>query len=161
MKTRVFWVLVLSVLFSLAFSLPLLAQEKMATPEQAKELYAQIIKYVKSVGCEQAIEELKKGKFYIYKNAYPSVSDEEGVNLFNAKYPYLAGKKLIDLKDATGKYFIREAREQIEKKGKAVVHYKWMDPQTKKVESRTMLVEPVKCSDGRMIRYAVTYEGSM
>lgn len=153
--------MVLSILFSFAISLPLMAQEKMATPAQAKELLAQVVSHAKTSGCDQALEDLKKGKFNLYKNAYPTVSDGTGVTIFHAKYPYLAGQNHKDLKDATGKYFIRESMEQTSKTGKSIVHYQWMDPKTRKVEPRTLMVEVVKCSDGRNLRYGVTYEGLM
>ncbi|MCX7983159.1 MAG: cache domain-containing protein [Syntrophales bacterium] len=161
MKKAVFSIFTLTIIFSLILSFPLQAEEKMATPEQAKGLLSQMVELAKKEGCDKAAEEIKSGKFNLYKNAFISISDGTGVTLYHSKYPFLAGQNHIDLKDATGKYFIRESMEQTKKTGKSVVHYQWMDPKTKKVEPRTMMVEVVKCSDGKNLRYAVTYEGKI
>lgn len=161
MKKRILLITVMTALFFFALSLSVSAQEKMATPEQAKGLLSQMVELAKKEGCDKASEEIKKGKFNLYKNAYISISDGAGVTLYHSKYPFLAGQNHIDLKDATGKYFIRESMEQTNKTGKSVVNYQWLDPKTKKIEPRTMMVEVVKCGDGKNLRYALTYEGKI
>ncbi len=63
-----------------------------------------------------------KGEMYIFVNTIEGYTQAHGQN------PKLAGKFMLDLKDADGKYFMREITEIAKTKGKGWVEYKWMDP---------------------------------
>jgi hypothetical protein len=142
------------------------AQDKEATPAQAKELHKKLIAYAKEVGCEKAIAELKNPKtmFKLYSNANPSVSALNGVTLANVKFPYLVDKNFNGLKDADGKYFIRNGLEK-RRQGDlsfSTSQYKWKDSKTNNIETRTLLGEGVSCGGTLgVLSFSVTYDGKM
>jgi cytochrome c len=143
-----------------------LAQEKMATPAQAKELDQKAVAFIKEVGCEKALAEFNNLKSHFnatYSNAYITTSDFNGNATSNGRYAYLVGKNLIDVKDAEGKPFLKNGLDALQKKGgKANLEYKWQDPKTKKIETRTLIGTMVDCGAPRgKLSVSVTYEGKI
>ena len=141
-----------------------LAQEKLATPVQAKELAKKIVTYVKEVGCEKCLAAMNDPKDAFnttYANAYATANDWNGVTLVQARFPYLVGQNHMALKDADGKPFIKNAIEKSKKDGYALEVYKWMIPATKKIETRTLYLEAVDCGKRGKINVGITYLGSM
>jgi len=141
-----------------------LAQEKPATPAQAKELAKKIATYVKEVGCEKGLAAMNdpKGSFNsTYTNAYATANDWNGVTLAQARFPYLVGQNHIALKDADGKPFIKNAIEKAKRDGYAQEVYKWMITKTNKVETRTLYFETVDCGKSGRINVGITYLGGM
>jgi cytochrome c len=139
------------------------AQGKQATPAQAKELYSKIVAHTKQVGCEKAFAEFNNPASpwnATYSNVYASAGDWNGITLVNGRYPVLAGQNHMDLKDAEGKPFIKEAIEKCKKAGHAVHSYKWMVTKTNKVEDRTLMVEVVDCQ-GKKVDVGVSFEGKL
>jgi signal transduction histidine kinase len=53
----------------------------------------------------------------------------------------MIGKDLSDLKDADGKYFVRERIELVKKKGSGWQDYKFVNPVSKQIEPKSMYVE--------------------
>jgi len=58
----------------------------------------------------------------------------------NAK---LVGKDMLGLKDADGKFFIKAFIETAKSKGNGWVDYKWVNPQTNKIENKSTYVQKV------------------
>lgn len=138
------------------------AQDKMATPAQAKELLKKVVAYTKDVGCDKAIAEINnpKGQFKIYANAYPAIGDWNGITLANSKYPFLVGQNHMDLKDVDGKPFIKLAMEKRKKGDNSPSEYRWKDSKTNKIETRTQIGEAYNCGGSRgMVSVSVTYDG--
>lgn len=153
-------VAVMAVLFTAGFAL---AQGKAATPAQAKELYNKAVAYTKQVGCEKAFAEFNDKNSHwnvTYSNVYMSAGDWNGITLVQGRYPIMVGQNHFDLKDADGKYFIREAIDKCKKTGHAVHTYKWMITKTNQVEDRTMMVEAVDCG-GKEVDVGISYEGKI
>jgi len=144
------------------------AQDKIATPADAKGLVQKVVEYAKANGCEKTFDEINKGTaFKIYKNAYPSVTDLNGLSYANVKVPALVGKNLMGIKDAAGQTFVKNALEyrkaHFKDKDIAVVtEYKWMDTKANKVETRSMIGQGYSCG-GKIgdVSISVTYEGKM
>lgn len=140
-----------------------MAQGKVATPEQAKEHYNKLVAYTKQVGCEKAFAEFNDKNSpwnTTYSNLYASAGDWNGITLVQGRYPIMVGQNHLDLKDADGKPFIREAIEKCKKDGRAVHSYKWMVTKTNKIEDRTMMVEVIDCS-GKKVDVGISYEGKL
>jgi len=163
MKKMLYPVLMCVVVVFLAVSVQ--AEDKVAKPADAKDLLKKIVEYTKANGCDKTIQEIQSGStFKIYKNAFASASTLAGISLANSKVPALAGKSIMDIKDADGKPFIRTSLEKRKKHLTEVslTEYKWMDSKTNKVETRTLVGVGYACG-GSMgdISLTVTYEGKM
>ncbi len=117
------------------------AQDR-GTSAEAKALVKKAVAYVKEVGKEKAIAEINnpKGRF-VDKDIYVYVGDENGGTLAHPITPALIGKNMINLKDADGKLFIKEAVEIAKKSGAGTIEYRWSHPQTKKVEKKETYFE--------------------
>ncbi len=68
-----------------------------------------------------------KGELYVFVNTIEGYTQAHGQN------PKLVGKFMLDLKDADGKFFMREITEIAKTKGNGWVEYKWMDPVTGRI----------------------------
>lgn len=144
------------------------AQDKIAKPAEAKELLKKVVDYANANGCEKTFAEINKGTtFKVYKNAYPSATDLNGMCYANSKIPTLAGRNILGIKDADGKPFVQTGLEKRKKNFKdkdsaIVTEYKWMDTKTNKVETRSMIGQGFSCG-GKYgdISISVTYEGKM
>jgi len=72
-----------------------------------------------------------KGDLYIFVNTL------EGITVAHGQNPKLVGKEMHELKDADGKFFIKEITEVAKTKGKGWVDYKWINPVTGKILEKT------------------------
>ena len=120
------------------------AQDR-GTPAEAKAMVKKAVAYVKEAGRDKAIAEFNnpKGKF-IYKDLYIYAGTiADAVTLAHPYTPALIGKSMMDLKDADGKYFIREKNEMGKKYGGGEISYRWTHPQSKKVEKKYLYFEVV------------------
>ncbi|RZI84009.1 MAG: histidine kinase [Rubrivivax sp.] len=109
---------------------------------------------------EEAVAMVKKGVAFIKTNgdkAYPEISNKQGQ--FRDKDLYLVvyaldgtvkahganekmiGKNLIELKDIDGKAFVRERVEMAKKSPNFWQDYKFTNPETRKIEPKSMYCE--------------------
>ena len=133
----------LAVTFITGFSIAL-AQDK-GTPAEAKAMVKKAVAYVKEAGREKALAEFNnpRGKF-IFKDLYIYAGTlQDGTTLAHPYTPALIGKVVMDMKDADGKYFIREKNEIAKKHGGGTINYRWTNPKTKKVEMKSTYFEVV------------------
>ncbi len=135
-----FWVAMFVVLFAAGL---VQAQER-GTAAEAREMVKKAVAYVKEVGREKALAEFNnpKGRF-VHKDLYVWATGMDGVNLSHPFTPALIGKNMYELKDADGKYFVKERIEIAKSKGKGTIDYRWTHPQTKKVEKKQAYFELV------------------
>lgn len=114
------------------------------TAEEAVAMVQKAIVYLKANGLEKTIAEVhnSQGQFRD-RDLYISIGDLTGKNLANGANPKLAGKNLIDLKDADGKAFVKERMDILKAKDKGWQNYKWPNPLTKQIESKSMYFEKV------------------
>ncbi|MBC3862653.1 cache domain-containing protein [Undibacterium jejuense] len=121
-------------------NLSALAAEQ-GTAEEAKALVAKAIESMKKQGIENTIADInKKDGGYQDRDLYVVVYDLNAKNLAQIN-PKMIGKNMIDLKDADGKYFIRERIEIANKKGSGWQDYKFVNPVTKQIEPKSMYIE--------------------
>src|SRR3954462_14396665 len=87
------------------------ADEQRATPPEAEALVKKAVANYKKVGREKALADfVKKDGGYIDRDLYVTVYDYNGVALAHVN-PKFVGKNMIDLRDETGKYHIKERIE--------------------------------------------------
>ncbi len=109
-----------------------------ATPDEAKAMAIKAAAYLKANGPEKAFATFKdpSGGFRD-RDLYVVVQDTKGNMAFHPLNPALIGKSMLDLKDVDGKPFNRDVQAI---KDTGWVEYKWLDPQTKRVEPKKAYV---------------------
>ncbi len=78
-----------------------------------------------------------KGDLYVFVNTM------DGVTVAHGQNARLIGKDMLELKDADGKYFMKELTEVARAKGKGWIDYKWINPVTGKVLEKTTYCQRV------------------
>lgn len=124
------------------------ADQEKGTAEEAKALVKKAVAYMKEVGKDKALAEFNnpKGKF-VEKDLYVWATGLDGTNLSHPYTPALIGKNMMELKDADGKFFVKERIDIVKSKGSGTIQYRWTNPQTKKVEKKEAYFEAVPGTD--------------
>jgi cytochrome c len=115
-----------------------------ATQEDAKAMVEKGVAFWKANGKDKAIAEFNnpKGQF-VKGDIYIHVQDFSGVMLANGGNQKLVGQNHMEVKDASGKFFVKEQVETAKTKGSGWVSYMWTNPATKKVQQKTAWVQKV------------------
>lgn len=112
------------------------------TPDEAVALVKKVIADMKKYGKDKVIKDIQnQSPDYKDRDLYVSIGNLEGMNLANGNNPKMAGKNIIDLKDADGKFITRERIDIVKSKGSGWQEYKWPDPITKEIQKKAMYVE--------------------
>lgn len=112
------------------------------TPEEAVALVKKVVTDMKKYGKDKVVKDIQnQSPEYKDRDLYVSVGTLDGMNLANGNNPKLAGKNILDLKDADGKFITRERIDIAKKKGSGWQDYKWPDPITKEIQKKSMYVE--------------------
>lgn len=114
------------------------------TPAEAEAMVKKAIAFYKANGQDKAFTEVTntKGQF-VKDDLYVFVYDIKGKCVAHGFNQKMVGKDLIDLKDAEGKFFVKERVEIAKTKGKGWQDYMFTNPTTKKLEHKTAYVEKV------------------
>ena len=112
--------------------------------EEAEALVKKAISYYKANGPEKTFTEISdtKGQF-VKGDLYVFVYDLSGKCVAHGGNSKMVGKDLIDLKDADGKDFVKERIEIAKTKGSGWQNYKWTNPVSKQIESKTAYIQKV------------------
>lgn len=121
-----------------------LGAEQRATREEAVALVKKAVATIQKSGKEKAFAAFHKpdGPF-IVGDLYIIALDLNGVMLANGIRPKLVGKSLFDLRDVSGKYFVREEIALARSKGKGWVDFEWLNPAVNQMEPRSTYFELV------------------
>lgn len=128
----------------LTLSMSSYAAEK-GTEEEAVAMVKKAGEYLKKNGKEKAFAEFTnaKGQFIdrdLYIFAF--LNNGDGIERANGANPKLVGKNVSEMKDADGKYLIKNILAIGESKtGKGWVDYKWPNPVSGSIESKRTYVE--------------------
>jgi len=114
------------------------------TPAQAEAMVKKAAAYIKANGKDKAFAEISnpKGRF-VDRDLYVFVYDLNGKCVANGFSQKMIGKDLIELKDPDGKFYVKERLEIGKTKGKGWQDYKFANPLSKKVESKTAYIEKI------------------
>lgn len=114
------------------------------TKEEAEALVKKAISMIKAEGKDKAFAEINnpKGKF-VDRDLYIFVYDMNGKCVAHGFNPKMIGKDLMEMKDADGRYFVKERIEIAKTKGKGWQDYKFTNPLSKKIEMKTAYIEKV------------------
>jgi cytochrome c len=112
------------------------------TPDEAKALVEKAITVIKSEGKDKAFAAFNSPTGgYVDRDLYVFVYDLEGTVISHGGNNALIGKSLFNLKDADGKTFVQEFVSVAKGQGEGWVDYKWVNPTTRKVESKTSFIK--------------------
>ncbi len=105
--------------------------------ERAKNFYS-------ATGKQIAMAEFTnpRGQF-VQKQKYIFVIDQAGQMLAHGMNEFFVGKNFIEVKDSSGKTFIREIVNTAKDKGSGWAEYQWFDPVTKKELPKRLYFEKV------------------
>jgi cytochrome c len=119
------------------------AAEGGATEADATAMVKKGVAFIKANGKEKGYAEISNkatGQFK-YQDLYLVVYGLDGTVHAHGANEKMVGKNLIDLKDVDGKAFVRERVEMGKAKPSFWQDYKFTNPETKKVEPKTMYCE--------------------
>lgn len=122
------------------------AAEK-GTADEAVAMVKKAAEFMKKNGKEKAFAEFNnpKGQF-IQKDLYIFVfgANGDGIELANGANVKLVGKNLLEMKDADGKFLIKDILAVgMGKEGKGWIDYKWPNPTTGTIDGKRTYVERV------------------
>jgi cytochrome c len=119
-----------------------------ATLDEAKALAEKASAFWKANGKDKALAEISnpngqfvKGDLYVY------AQDFSGVVLAHGGNQKLVGQNHLDVKDPSGKLFVKEQLDVIKAKGSGWVEYVWTNPATKKVQPKKTWVQKIEGAD--------------
>jgi signal transduction histidine kinase len=122
---------------------PALATER-GTADEAEAMVKKAVSYAKANGKDKLISEVNGGKGqFIDRDLYVSVWTTKAVVLAHGANTKLVGKDIIELKDADGKFFMKEIVDKSASAGKGWVDYKWVNPVTKEIQAKSAYFEKV------------------
>ena len=99
----------------------------------------------------------RSGKF-LFRDFYIFVSDEKGNMLVNSVFQDLVGKNVFNMKDPTGKYFVREFINAALLKGSGWVNYLWPKPGAEFTSEKSTYVKSAKFGNETFIVGAGYYK---
>lgn len=125
------------------FGTVLMAQA--ATQEDAKTMVEKAVAFWKATGKDKAIAEFNnpKGQF-VKGDMYIHAQDFNGIMLANGGNQKLVGQNHMEVKDSTGKPFVKDQIQVAKTKGSGWVTYMWTNPATKKLQQKTAFVQRVE-----------------
>lgn len=126
---------------SLAFAPAAFAAEK-ATQAEAKAMVKKAVEFHKANGKDKLLAAVSDNKgAFIDRDLYVAVYSMKGFVIAHGVNPKLIGKDVSELKDADGKQFVKEIIAKAASAGSGTVDYKWVNPVSKAIESKTVYLE--------------------
>ena len=143
MKTK------LALMLSLALSVGAFsahAAEGGATKDEAVAMVKKGVAYVKSAGKDKAYADIsdKANAEFHHQDLYLTVYQLDGTVKAHGANAKMIGKNLIELKDIDGKAFVKERVDMAKTNATFWQDYKFTNPETKKIEPKTMYCEKLE-----------------
>lgn len=112
-----------------------------ASPAEAEAMVKKAIAYYKKNGKEKAMPEFMKNPGpFVDRDLYVTVYDMQANDLAHIN-PKMVGKNMMDLRDADGKYHIKERMEAAQKGTSGWQDFKFFNPVSKRIEPKRMYWE--------------------
>lgn len=117
------------------------------TRSEAQAQVGAAVAHVKKAGVEQAIKDFNTAPEWKVKGMNVIFNDMKGLVLASSLNERLVGKQTLEMKDPSGKEFVKEFTATAQK-GEGWIDYQFINPETKKLEERSMFVRKVPGFDG-------------
>ena len=127
---------------TLAFlSLTAAADEQRASEPEAEAMVKKAIAFYKKNGRDKAIAEFNRNPGpFVDRDLYVTVYTPKADALAHIN-PKMVGKNMMELRDADGKYHIKERMEAAQKDSNGWQDFKFFNPVSKKIEPKRMYWE--------------------
>ncbi|MBC3936584.1 cache domain-containing protein [Undibacterium rugosum] len=149
----------LRVFFQLLITLALISaniSQAADKPEDAVAMVEKGLAYLQKNGKDALVREINaKNPDFIVGELYLYIRGIDGTVLAHPVNPKLVGKNLIELPDAEGKLFRKDIVELAKSKGKGWVDYRYNNPVSKQIESKSTYLQRA----GDIILEAGIYKG--
>jgi len=123
------------------FSFNAAAAEDRGTTQEAEALVKKAIVYYKKNGKDKSMAEFSKNPGpFVDRDLYVTVYQMDGTAISHIN-PKMVGKNMMDLRDPTGKYHIKERLEAAKTHDKGWQDFQFFNPMTKKIEPKEMYWE--------------------
>ena len=130
--------LVTAIAIVVGISVPAWSAE-FATKDEAVAMVKKAVAFIGAQGVDKAYPEItKKGGQFTDRDLYVVVYGLDGKVLAHGANEKLIGKDLLDVQDVDGKYFVKERTELARKQADFWQDYKFVNPQSKKIEPKQM-----------------------
>ncbi|MDX2486174.1 MAG: cache domain-containing protein [Gammaproteobacteria bacterium] len=107
------------------------------TPQEAKALLSEAVLYMEEVGTEEALAEFNKSKGeFVRGDLYIFAVDMEGTYLASGANSKLVGQNFYKQYEDAGREVSGDLLELVQKMGKGIVEYEWLNRQTNKLETK-------------------------
>jgi cytochrome c len=127
--------------FAIALMSTVAHAEERGSKAEAQAMVKKAIDYYVKNGREKAFAEIMKNPgTFVDRDLYVVVYSMQGEPLAHIN-PKMVNKSMIDLRDADGKYFVRERVEAAAKNESGWQKYKFFNPAAKKIEPKEMYWE--------------------
>lgn len=117
------------------------------TLAQAQAMMAAAQAELASKGLQGAAAEFNSGGKWRTEKAYVVVADFKGNILAHATNPKLAGKNMLEVKDAAGRPFVQETIQNVQAGPESLLELRWTNPNTKKIDNGRFLARRVAGQD--------------
>lgn len=111
--------------------------------EEAKVLMAAAQAELAAKGLQGAATEFNGGGKWRTAKAYVVVADFKGNIQAHSANPKLAGKNMLEVRDAAGKPFVQETIQNVQGKGESLLDLRWANPATQKIDNMRFLARRV------------------
>ncbi|SMF71920.1 Single Cache domain 2-containing protein [Tistlia consotensis] len=103
------------------------------TPDEAKAMAEKAAAFLEANGPEKAFKAFTETDQFKDRDLYVFVYDAKGAAVAHGANPALVGKNLMELRDPTGKQFVKDF---VAVQDAGWVEYSWQNPVSKKVEPK-------------------------
>jgi cytochrome c len=134
---------ILNCLLALLLSIGAVAQaNERGDADDAQRLAKKAIVFAKKYGRQRLLEEAgnRQGQL-VDRDLYLTITDMKANTLVNGNNAKLNGKNVFDLRDADGKYFVRERLEILKSRANGWIDYRWPDPVSGKIAQKSAYFE--------------------
>lgn len=130
------------VAFAMALvAMPSFAADSRATEPEAEAMVKKAVAFYKKNGKEKALAEFQKNPGpFVDRDLYVTVYTMNADSLSHIN-PKMVGKNMMELRDADGKYHIKERMEAAQKGNAGWQDFKFFNPVTKQIEPKRMYWE--------------------
>jgi cytochrome c len=128
------------------------ADDVRGTKTEAKALADAALAHIGKAGFDAALKDFAVDKArWVNKDLYIVVFNFDGQCLFHGANEKLIGKQMLEIKDPTGRPFVKDFIASAQKTAESWIDFEWAHPQTKKLEPKTMNTRRVPGKDAVLV----------
>ncbi|UEM03920.1 cache domain-containing protein [Skermanella rosea] len=126
------------------------------TRDEVEALTLKASALIESQGIEAARESFNRAGEFRYGEIYVNVIDFTGTWLAYPPRPAGVGQNVVNLKDADGRFMVKDILKVAQESGQGWVSYRWLNPVSNRIEPKTSFVKRVPGKD--LVAYIGIYE---